>query len=438
MKRGSRPTLRVRVSRTSFPSQTVYLNFFDLGNPEHNTPNLGTPPSIESLSPCLQPMNGIQLSWHGVGVGVFCLYIQFHSLTTTPRLASVHGFHAFVSVSLCLCQRHRSRTCHFIKTQRPLQAVASSIRDVWCPGHELHPAREHSQSTARVPFFAFIDEVEQCFRFSTSPFLTSDLPTTSPITSTTSRLASTPSTSRLPPPSPPSHHIKIERRGASKANRLLAAELGGTLGGALFLLLLAILVIFLWRRRRRQNEARLPHRQVQPFVVNPTWVTGSPRTPTAPSHLSLPLPNRALQPSAPIAHQMTSLPNLSQQYRSRRVVVVRPRASTVGSSTANLSEFHARSGSRISISLPRNRDRGREDGLAGREGHGEGEEDSDDDSDLAATAAGAASHSHSHSESSVWRPRIDILAARHQQQQSRVDGASGSGSGQMHSFWTRE
>ncbi|KAK7063395.1 hypothetical protein R3P38DRAFT_3415250 [Favolaschia claudopus] len=313
-----------------------------------------------------------------------------------------------------------------------------------CPGHELHPAREPSQSTARVPFFTFIDEVEQRFRLSTSPFLTSDSPTTSPITSTSSRPAPAPTPSRIPPLSPPAHHIQIERRGASKANRLLAAELGGTLGGALFLLLLAILFIFLWRRRRRrQNEARLPHvhRQDQPFVVNPTWVTGSPRTPTAPSHLSLPLPNRpyASQPSAPIAHpmQMTSLPNLSQQYRSRRV---RPRASTVGSSSADLSEFHARSGSRISISLPRNRERdgGREDGLAGREGHGEGEgEEDSDDSDLAAAAA---SHSHSHSESSVWRPRIDILAARHQQQQqqSRVDGASGSGSGQMHSFWTGE
>jgi len=214
-------------------------------------------------------------------------------------------------------------------------------------------------------------------------------PTTPSISSTTSPI-STAHASPSPFDVPPTPRRFLHRR-ESQTSKLLGAELGGTIGGAALLLLLFIAFVFIRRRRARQIEARMPQRQ-EPFIVNPTWVLPSPTTPEGAhtgSHLSL--PDRARPRTVPFAHQM-SLPNLSTtQYRTR---VLRPRASTVGSGSV----------------------------LARTETRGSREE-----SDTVDVGVGP-----TRSESSVWRPRIDILAAR----QQRTEG-SGPAPPQtpMDSFW---
>ncbi|KAF7346993.1 hypothetical protein MVEN_01452200 [Mycena venus] len=195
------------------------------------------------------------------------------------------------------------------------------------------------------------------------------------------------------------HHplpLAFFTEGRAKRANSWGAELGGTIGGATLLLFLVIGFIYLLRRRRErlieEFEARLPQRQ-EPFVVNPTWVLGSPTTPegAAQSHLSL--PDRARPRTVvPFTHQM-SLPNLSttQQYRTR---VLRPRASTVGSGSVLARTEDSREQSQADAMVP----------------------------DVAPTP----------SESSVWRPRIDILAAR--QQRTEVSGPAPPPI-PMQSFW---
>ncbi|KAF8172950.1 hypothetical protein K438DRAFT_1981143 [Mycena galopus ATCC 62051] len=216
---------------------------------------------------------------------------------------------------------------------------------------------QRTASCPRPPTFLHTPLSEPLIPFTTSPTFVAHFPP-SPSEST----------------SPPTRLLLQIRE--NHTGQLLGAELGGTLGGATFLLLLVIAFIFMRRRRARQLEDRLPQRQ-EPFIVNPTWVLGSPTTPEG-ARSQLSLPDRARPRTVPVTHQM-SMPDLSTQYRSR---VLRPRADTVGS-------------------------------ILGRTETRESQDQS---------------------ESGVWRPRIDIFAAR----QQRMEGAGPSQpQTPMDSFWVQ-
>ncbi|KAJ7503677.1 hypothetical protein B0H11DRAFT_1974380 [Mycena galericulata] len=175
---------------------------------------------------------------------------------------------------------------------------------------------------------------------------------------------------------------------ASNTRQLLGEELGGALGGAAFLFLAFTAFIWMRRRHTREIEARIPERQV-PFVVNPTWVLSSPTTPEG-THSHLSLPDRARPRTIPAVVPQQSMPNLATQYRTR---MLRPRASTVGGGSVIGLERTETAGSR---------------------------ERSD-------TAVGL-----NRSDSSVWRPRIDILSARHHRAESAGPAEPQS---PMESFW---
>lgn len=146
------------------------------------------------------------------------------------------------------------------------------------------------------------------------------------------------------------------------------------------MLVLVLALLYIRRRRARAAEARMPQRQI-PFVVNPTWVLASPTSATSGSHLSL--PDRARPRTVPVVAPQISLPNLGTQYRTR--VFTRPRASTVGEGSVVAG---------ASMETVDSRDRAK--------------------SDSALTSTGGTG-----SDSAVWRPRIDILAARQQRAEGR-------------------
>ncbi|KAJ7609895.1 hypothetical protein FB45DRAFT_943184 [Roridomyces roridus] len=251
-----------------------------------------------------------------------------------------------------------------------------------------------------------------------SPPTGESTPTTAPISYTVSspRTVATPGRTTT-------RHVVLSIR--TSPDGLLGAELGGSLGGTALLVILLIAFYFHRQRRRYSVAARMPVRQVPvvPFVVTPTWVPGhpSPRTPRSPTsgtssgaiQSNLSLPERAHSesesPTVRVAPQ-ASMPNLRTvgvavpppSYRNP--LVVRPRASTVGSESASSSKVVGAPLSRTVTEGSGSRfHESREFSGGGDTGLGPGVE--------------LPSPTRNRSDSSVWRPRIDILGARSQQQQ---------------------
>ncbi|KAJ7128791.1 hypothetical protein C8R43DRAFT_1240216 [Mycena crocata] len=228
--------------------------------------------------------------------------------------------------------------------------------------------------------------------------------TTSPISSTHVVISTDP-----PQAGPSSHSVRslLEAR-ASDTGKLLGAELGGSLGGAALLLLLFIVFVCLRRRRARELASRLPTRQ-EPFIINPTWILPSPTSPqsgtASASHLSLPDHARPRNVPAAALPQQMSMPNLAAQYRSTtRLVPLRPRASTVGTGPGGALARTEPAGS----TLVRTETAGSREQTTGSDVGSRGE-----------------------SSINVWRPRIDILGARHHR--PRTEG--GDSGIPMQSFW---
>ncbi|CAK5282100.1 unnamed protein product [Mycena citricolor] len=172
---------------------------------------------------------------------------------------------------------------------------------------------------------------------------------------------------------------------------LLGAELGGAIGGAALIFLVIVVCVVLYRRRGSQARERLPHRPAGPGLPHSTdrttWAATA-RSPAShdsntPSYASL--PNRPRPPNLPLQSpvSMPELTHLRSQSRSS--------AARYPHYPYTVYSPLARTTTRLSAS----------------------------DADSAELVVGPDSPAAAHrtrSGSAVWRPRVDILAARSNQQ----------------------